>query len=104
MTAPPKRAPVKGNGVNSRSQPDAAQRAATRVVEKHTLKVTLPDDLGTVRLPEPERLAFYGGIAALAAFGILEWPVAVVLGVGHLLADDHHHKVLREFGEALSEA
>jgi hypothetical protein len=74
------------------------------VIDKHTLTVTLPDNLGTVRLPEPERLAFYGGITALAAVGILDWPVAVVLGIGHLLAEDHHHKVLCEFGEALADA
>jgi hypothetical protein len=73
-------------------------------IDKHTLTVTLPDDLGTFRLPEPERLAYYCGIAALAAFGILEWPVAIVLGVGHVLAEDHHHKVLCEFGEAMAEA
>jgi hypothetical protein len=74
------------------------------VIGKHTLTITLPGDLGAIRLPEPERLAFYGGIAALAAFGILDWPVAAVLGIGHLLAEDHHHKLLCEFGEALAEA
>jgi len=81
-----------------------ARRAAAQVIDNHTLRVTLPDNLGAIRLPEPERLAFYGGIVALAAFGILEWPVAAVLGIGHLLADDHHHKCLCEFGEALAEA
>ena len=104
MTAPPRPASVQANGANRRRQPDGARRAAARVIDKHTLTVTLPDDLGTVRLPEPQRLAYYGGIAALAAFGILDWPVAVVLGIGHLLAEDHHHKVLCEFGEALAEA
>ncbi len=73
-------------------------------MERHTLRVTLPGDLGRLRLPEPQRLAFYGGLAALAVFGILEWPVAVVLGVGHLLADDHNHKLVRDLGEALEEA
>jgi hypothetical protein len=78
--------------------------AAAQVLEKHTMAVTLPAGIGTVRVPTPDRLAFYGGIAALAAFGILEWPVALAIGAGHLLADDHHHKILAEFGEALGEA
>jgi hypothetical protein len=82
----------------------AARRAAAHVVDQHSVRVTLPDNIGTLRLPEPQRLAFFGGIAALAAFGILDWPVAVVLGVGHLLAEDHHHKCLCDFGEALEEA
>jgi hypothetical protein len=104
MTAPARSRPTAAPGPNERRQGHPAQRAAAQVIEKLTLTVTLPDNLGTVRLPEPERLAFYGGITALAAFGILEWPVAVVLGIGHLLAEDHHHKVLCEFGEALAEA
>jgi len=104
MATSPRPAPVQADGAASRRQSDAARRAAVCVIDKHTLTVRLPDDLGTLRLPEPQRLAFYGGIAALAAFGVLEWPVAAVLGIGHLLAEDHHHKVLCEFGEALAEA
>jgi len=73
------------------------------VLEEHGLTVRLPCGLGTVRLFEPERLAFYGGLVALAGFGIVDWPVAVVLGVGHILAEDHHHKLLAEFGDALAE-
>jgi hypothetical protein len=93
--------PAAGRTVTSRPN---AKRAAAVVLDKHSLRVTLPDDLGTVRVPEPERLAFYGGLAALALFGIVEWPVALVLGIGHLLAEDHNHKLLSDFGEALEEA
>lgn len=81
-----------------------AKRAAERVINSETMLIELPEGLGTVRLPSPRRLAFYGGIVALAAFGILDWPVALVIGAGHLLAEDHHHKALAEFGEALAEA
>jgi hypothetical protein len=66
--------------------------------------VDLPEPIGTVRLPSPQQLAFYGGIAALGVFGIIDWPVALVIGIGHLLADDHHHKLLANLGEALAEA
>jgi hypothetical protein len=81
-----------------------AERAMALTVEKHTMTVTLPDDLGTVRLPEPQRLAYYGGLVALAAFGILDWPVAIALGIGHVLAEQHRHRFLEDFGEALAEA
>ena len=81
-----------------------AKRAAERVISSQTMLIELPEGLGTVRLPSPKRLAFYGGIVALAAFGILDWPVALVIGAGHLLAEDHHHRTLAEFGEALAEA
>ena len=74
------------------------------MINSETMLIELPEGLGTVRLPSPKRLAFYGGIVALAAFGILDWPVALVIGAGHLLAEDRHHKALAEFGEALAEA
>lgn len=82
----------------------AGERAAAEVLDRHTIALTLPDDWGVIRLPQAQRLAYYAGLAALAAFGVLDWPVAAVLGIGHLLAEDHHHRVLAEFGEALSDA
>lgn len=80
------------------------KQAAERVINSETMVIELPEGLGRVRLPSPKRLAFYGGIVALAAFGILDWPVALVIGAGHLLAEDHHHRALVELGEALAEA
>jgi hypothetical protein len=68
------------------------------------MSVTLPEGMGTLRLPEPQRLAYYGGLAALGLFGVLDWPVVMVLGIGHLLAEQHHHQCLHDFGEALAEA
>ena len=49
-------------------------------------------------------MAFYGGIAALALLGVVDWPVALVIGIGHVLADDRRHRLLADFGEALGEA
>ncbi len=80
------------------------QRAVARAIEKEAGHIMLPYGIGPVRVPAPDRLAFYGGIAALAMFGIVDWPIALVIGVGHLLAEDHHHKLLADFGEALGEA
>ena len=37
-------------------------------------------------LPPPERLAYYAGLGALAAFQVIEWPVAVAIGAGTALA------------------
>ncbi|MGA8328339.1 MAG: hypothetical protein WB777_03510, partial [Mycobacterium sp.] len=31
-------------------------------------------------------------------------PVAVVIAAGHLLASNHHNKILEELGEAIEEA
>jgi hypothetical protein len=51
-----------------------------------------PHDMGEAvnsaqaSLPPPERLAYYAGLGALAALGIIEWPVAVAIGAGTMLA------------------
>jgi xanthosine utilization system XapX-like protein len=82
-----------------RSRRDAVER----VREAQTFAVTLPV-LGRVRLPRPEQLAFYGALGALAAVEIIEWPVALVLGVGHALMQNEHSRVAHEVGEALEDA
>jgi xanthosine utilization system XapX-like protein len=77
--------------------------AVQRVREAQTFAVTLPV-LGRVRLPRPEQLAFYGALGALAAVEVIEWPVALVLGVGHALMQNEHSRVAHEVGEALEDA
>ena len=37
-------------------------------------------------LPSPQRAAYYGGLAALAAFSVIDWPVAAVIGIGTEIA------------------
>lgn len=75
--------------------------AAERAVQRNSLQVQVPI-LGEVQLPPTQDVAFIGGVAALAIVGMLEWPVAVLLGVGHGLATVRHNKLLRAFGERFS--
>jgi hypothetical protein len=60
--------------------------------------------LGELKLPAKEQLGYLAGVGALAAIGMVEWPVAAVLGLGHILAAERNHKILADFGEALEEA
>ncbi len=75
--------------------------AARRATHRDSVRVGLPL-LGSVRLPR-EELAFLTGVAVLGVAGVVEWPVVVLLGVGHALVNRRHNRVLREFGEALQE-
>lgn len=77
--------------------------AAEAAVRRNSLQIRLPL-IGELRLPPTEEVVFIGGVAGLAVLGILEWPVAILLGVGHGLAMSRHSKLLRAFGEALEEA
>lgn len=79
------------------------QGAAEHAIHKHTVRITLPV-FGPVKLPATEKLAFYAGLAAVAVLGIVEWPVVAVISVGHLLAEDRHNQLVRDFGLALEEA
>jgi hypothetical protein len=81
------------------SQAEAVQK----VREGQTFTVNLPV-LGNMEIPRPEQLAYYGGLAALAAFELIDWPVAVVIAAGHLLASNHRNRLLEELGEAIEDA
>ncbi|MCF6421408.1 hypothetical protein [Amycolatopsis tucumanensis] len=48
----------------------------------------LTSALGTVRsfLPPPRQLAYYGALGVMAAVELIEWPVAVAIGLGAAMA------------------
>ena len=79
-----------------------ARQAAESTARRNAVTVHLPGV--HLQLPSADQLAFLAGVTALAAFEIIEWPVAVVLGVGHALASNRHRQAVRDFGAALEEA
>jgi hypothetical protein len=82
--------------------PDRGRAAAEEAISGATTTLNV---LGLhVKLPPPEQLAFLAGVGLLAALEIIEWPVALVLALGHGLVLGHHGRVLRGFGTALEEA
>ncbi|ORX03761.1 hypothetical protein AWC29_16990 [Mycobacterium triplex] len=80
------------------SQRDAVEK----IREGETFVVKLPV-VGQTEIPRPEQLAYYGGLAALAALELIDWPVALVIAAGHMLASNHHNRLLEEIGEAMEE-
>lgn len=86
-----------------KSRRGTSQRdAVNRIREGESFAVNLPI-VGKVDIPRPEQIAYYGGLAALAALEIIDWPVAAVIMAGHLLANNHRSKILEELGEAMEE-
>jgi hypothetical protein len=57
---------------------------ARQVREADRFAVQLPV-VGRVPFPRPDQLAFYGALAGLVAIELVDWPVAVAIGVGHAL-------------------
>jgi hypothetical protein len=74
--------------------------AAEQAVRRNSLFLRVPV-LGELALPAPEQVAFIGGVAVLAVVGVLEWPVAALLCIGHGVATQAHRKMVRALGEAL---
>ena len=52
------------------------------------------------KLPHP-RLGWYAGVAVLAIVEIIEWPLAIMMMVGHEIAHRAHRKALRDFAEGI---
>jgi len=83
--------------------PTHRRTAAERVRDADTVALDLPV-LGHIRIPHAEELAYYGGLGALAALQIIDWPVALAIAVGHALAHNHRSRIAQELGAALEEA
>lgn len=96
-------APGRPAGDGSRPGPGHHRRAADRALDRNSTHLDFA--LGRVEvhvtLPPLDKMAFYVGLAGAAALGVVEWPVALLTGVGHLLSDDRRNRTVRALGEAL---
>ncbi|MGH3785758.1 MAG: hypothetical protein ACRDRG_04255 [Pseudonocardiaceae bacterium] len=79
-----------------------AERVSSETSQPRTATVNLPfvtaqfrkpeidlgSAVGAVRslLPTPMGAVYYGGLAALAAFSVIDWPVAAAIGIGTEIA------------------
>ena len=50
--------------------------------------------------PHP-RLGWYAGLAVMAAIEIIEWPLAIMMMLGHEIAHRAHSQALRDFAEGV---
>ena len=71
---------------------------SVRSARSHELELPI---VGAVPVPRPEQIAYFAVMGLMVAFEIIEWPVAVTIAAGHLLATEQHNHVLEEIGEAL---
>ncbi|MFZ0832147.1 MAG: hypothetical protein WAM92_03505 [Mycobacterium sp.] len=67
----------------------ASNREAAKLVEaaqKFSIRLPL---IGKVSVPPPDQLAFYGALGLLAAVELIDWPVALAIGVGQAVMARH---------------
>jgi hypothetical protein len=70
-------------------------------IAKPPRTLTLPVLGLTVDLPAPERVAWYVGIGITAALGVIDWEVAMVIGVGHLISDTINNRAVKQMAEGI---
>ncbi|RFD25947.1 hypothetical protein MUBE_06980 [Mycobacterium uberis] len=87
----------------NKSRRVVSQREAVEKIRENQAWVMNFLLLGQTDIPQPEQLAYYGSLAALAAFELIDWPVALVIAAGHLLASNHHNRALKELDETTKE-
>jgi hypothetical protein len=80
-----------------------ADRLRAEVERMHRTGITVPLVGWRLPVPPPELLTFYGGLAALAAIDLVDWPLAVVIAIGHELARSRRPGV-RGLGESVESA
>lgn len=71
-------------------------------VQMYSRRMELPM-LGEVAVPPPDKVAYYAGLGVLAALQVIEWPIALVITAGHLLADQHFSGLASGVGKALQD-
>jgi len=55
---------------------------------------------GATQRPHP-RFGWYVGLAIMAAIEVIEWPLAIVMMLGHEIAHRAHSQALRDFAEGI---
>jgi hypothetical protein len=54
--------------------------------------------LPQLRVPAPGNVLWWGGLAAVAAFGVVDWPVAALVAAGTWVAEQHAKAARRPDG------
>ena len=68
---------------------------------RHPASVTLPVAGTTVNLPDRAALAWYAGLAGMAAVELVEWPFALAVAGTHLLANHAHRRDVQQLVEGI---
>lgn len=51
-----------------------------------------------------DQTVYYGALAIVGAFGVIDWPILAAIGVGHwLIKTEPKNPALAELGEALTD-
>ncbi|GAC1316104.1 MAG: hypothetical protein NVSMB12_12570 [Acidimicrobiales bacterium] len=58
----------------------------------------------SVTLPHQKEWPWLAGVALVAAFDVIDWPVALLLGIGHTIVTNSRNQQLRELADGMDSA
>jgi hypothetical protein len=79
-------------------------RTATRSSAEHSDGFRVPLLGITIGKPDRGSLAWYAGLGLMGALDVIDWPVALVVGVSHALATQARNPEVREAAEGTEAA
>jgi hypothetical protein len=86
--------------INAASVLRTASRPNGRMRTAQQRRTSVRRSSTATKLPHP-RLGWYAGVAVMAIVEIIEWPLAIVMMVGHEIAHRAHRQALRDFAEGI---
>lgn len=100
-----------------RAAPAAVAATPAVVTERHLAKrriratmpppppgVTLPVTGWVIPLPTSAQIPWIAGLGIAAAIELIDWPVAILLAVGHTIMTNSKNQQLRELAEGIEAA
>ena len=88
--------------VNAASVLEPTSRRNGRVRAPQRRGRSVRHSRSVAQLPHP-RFGWYVGVTMLAIVEIIEWPLAILMMVGHEIAHRAHSQALRDFAEGVEE-
>lgn len=82
-------------------QPDDPRSPVEEAVTGPQVRLPI---VGEVTLPPADRVAYFAGVGLLVALDLIEWPVALVIVAGHVLAAQRLSRVVKGIGQAFEQA
>ena len=80
------------------------RRVSTTVAAQPThgrIRIVKRDRTSIAQSHSAEHLAWYAGLTLMALFEVIEWPVPLVIAVGHELAHRARNKAIRALAEGI---
>ena len=94
----------RGVVVATSSVPRPARRKLSGHLPPPSPQITLPVTGWTFMLPPRREWPWIGGVVLVAALDLIDWPVALIVAIGHTIMTNSHNEQLRELADGVEAA